>query len=407
MAFPFALPLLLDGAMGTSLRAKGLPAGACTEEWAAQHPQAVAELYRAYLAAGSGAVYTPTFCANPISLARYGLEAKTRELNLTLAATTRAAVGPDILLGGDMAPTGEACAPFGEGRFLEHISAYAEQALALRDGGVDFLAAETMTSLSEARAALMGAWQARLPVFVTLTVNESGRADSGADPLAAMIALQAMGAAAFGLNCCAPEVLAQQLERLAPYARLPLIAKPSAGLPNPETGAYPLSPRDFSQRTHRLLGAGARILGGCCGTTPEHIAAMGQALREFDWSTAPARWEQDGILVCSGTDVFFLDEDFELSEPLACTLGMEDELLAAADAGCDVISIHVGSNEDAFCFSQNAHMARLPVSFLAENEEALEEALIYYNGRALVDSRSEVERARLEELCAGYGAVLR
>ena len=406
MTFPFELPLLLDGATGTSLFAAGMPQTACAEEWALAHPQAVTELQRAYVRAGSAAVYTPTLCANAISLAGRGHAGEAAALNRELTALSRAAVGEDVLLGGDMGPTCEACEPFGEGLFLEHVCAYAEQALTLRAAGADFLVAETMTSLCEARAALLGAWQARLPVFVTLTVDERGRTPHGADALAALIALQALGAAAFGFNCCTASVMEEQLLRVAPYAQIPLIAKPNAGLPD-ASGAYALTPRAFAEDSLSLLRAGARILGGCCGTTPAHIAAMAEAVRGFDVNAHPIERAPDAIVVCNDADVFFLSEDFELSEPIACALDMTDAMMAAEDAGCDALCITVASNEDAHCFSLNAHMARLPVSFLAANEEALEEALIFFNGRAIVDSRSQVERTRLEELAAGYGAVLR
>lgn len=405
MDFPFPLPLILDGATGTNLLAAGMPAGVCTEEWALANPQTVTELQRAYVRAGSGAVYAPTLCANAIALGRHGLATQAFSLNCGLAQLSRAAVGSGVLVGGNLAPTGEFCEPFGDGHFLEHVSAYAEQALALRNANVDFIAVETMTSLAEARAALLGAWQAHLPVFVTLVVDEHGLLPSGADALAALISLQALGAAAFGFNCCTPDVIAEQLARIAPYAHIPLIAKPNAGLPD-ENGTYALSPQAFANATHGLLHAGARIVGGCCGTTPAHIEAMAEAVRAFDCSTSTTEPAPEGIVVCNDAHVFFLAEDFELSEPVSCALDMADALMEAEDEG-GVISVHMTSNEDAYCFSLNAHMARLPVSFYAENEEALEEALIYFNGRAIVDSRSPIERARLEELAAGYGAVLR
>ncbi|MBC8546264.1 homocysteine S-methyltransferase family protein [Clostridiaceae bacterium NSJ-31] len=408
MKFPYPLPMLLDGATGTNLIAAGMPQSACVERWILEHPDVLQRLQREFVAAGADAVYAPTFSANAAKLAHYGLEGQVRELNLRLAALSREAVGDSALVGGDLSPTGLFCEPFGDTPFLDLVHLYAEQALALRDAGVDFLAIETMTSMTGMRAAILGGWHADLPIFVTLTVDESGRTLSGADLLAALLTAQSMGAAAFGVNCSTgAEGMQPLFERLAPHARVPLIAKPNAGLPDPATGAYRVSPDEMAARMAPLFEAGVTIAGGCCGTTPAHLAAIGRAMRGFDFDSVQIEREEDALVVCSETEVFYLDEDFELSEPVDCELDMTDALMDAGGEGCDAISVHLTSNEDAYCFAQNMHMASLPVSFLAETEEALEAGLIYYNGRALIDSRSEVPRERMEELAVGYGAVLR
>lgn len=409
MAFPFPLPMLLDGATGTNLYAAGMPQGVCVEQWVLEHPNVLADIQREFIAAGADAVYTPTFSANAAKLAHYGLAGRVGELNRALVEISKgAAAGSGALLGGDMSPTGLFCEPFGETAFIELINFYSEQALALKSAGVDFIVIETMMSLTEVRAAILGAWHAALPVFVTVTVDERGRTLSGTDVLSALVTAQSLGAAAFGLNCsCGADGMAEHFRRIAPYAKIPLIAKPNAGLPDPATGAYSCAPDEMAQQLRHLLAAGVRIIGGCCGTTPAHLAAMNGLLRTFDFSSVHIEPDVHEIVVCNETEVFYLSEDFELSKPVKCGLDMADEIMEAESEGCDVILVHLTCNEDAYCFSQSAHMAKLPVSFLAETEEALEAGLIYYNGRAIIDSRSEVPRTQLETLAAGYGAVLR
>ncbi|MCI5801999.1 MAG: homocysteine S-methyltransferase family protein [Oscillospiraceae bacterium] len=403
MSVPPDLPLLLDGGTGTALLAAGMPKGCCTEEWVLQHPQALLELQKAYADAGAQAVLTPTFGASAPALGRFGRAQLVREYNLRLAELSRRAVGSRVLLGGDLGPAGLTCAPFGETPFLELVAAYAEQALILKEAGVDFIFCETMLSLTEARAAFLGARQTGLPVMVSMLLNEQGKTFSGGDPLAALVSLQRLGAAAFGFNCSAgPHAVLEALQAVEPYAVTPLIAKPSAGLPGVEPGY--LSPEAMAGWTEKLFLSGARVLGGCCGSGPEHIRAMGQALHALP--AAPVPYHDDNIIASTETEAFFLNEDLETSEPVECSVDMADALLAAAEPGCDAVCIHLKSVDDAHEFAGNAHLLHLPPAFLAETEEALESALIHYQGRAVIDSRSEVERDVLEALAQGYGALL-
>ena len=399
-SFPPSLPFLLDGGTGTALLKAGMPLGCCTEEWVLEHPQVLIDLQKAYADAGAQAVLTPTFGASAPALSRRGKPGQAREYNLRLAELSRRAAGDRVLLGGDLGPAGLTCAPFGDTAFLDLINAYAAQALFLKEAGVDFIFCETMLSLTEARAAFLGARQSGLPVMVSIALDSRGKTFSGGNPLSALVSLQRLGAAAFGFNCSdGPAAVLEAVRFAERWAVVPLIAKPSAGLP----GSY-CPPEEMRRWAAELFAAGARVIGGCCGTGPEHIALMRDALDGF--SPSPAPFHDDNIIAATETELFFLDEDLETSEPVECSADMADSLLDAGESGCDAVCIHLKSVDDAHIFAENAHLLHLPPAFLAETEEALEAALIHYQGRAVVDSRSEVDRSVLKALAGGYGALL-
>lgn len=396
-------PLLLDGATGTNLLAQGMPPGVCTETWILDHPRVLQDLQRAYLEAGSDLLLAPTFGANRLRLRQQGLSLTVTELNERLVALTREAVGGRCLIAGDISGTGEQVEPFGDLSFLELVDCFAEQAFALKKAGVDLIICETMTSLTECRAALLAARETRLPVYVSVTVDDSGRTPQEADPLAVMITLQGLGASAFGINCSgSSQGLEEQFLRLAPQANIPLLAKPSAGL-SPDRV---LSPREFARTMERLLLAGVTIAGGCCQTTPDHIRELRRLLDSFDFSGVRIERDEYEIIAACDAQSFTLEEEFEFPDELRCSLDMSDEILEVEDRGEDALLIWVHTVEDAHFFSLNAHMARLPVAFASDNEEALEMALVLYNGRAIIDSMSDLPRETLERLANGYGAMV-
>ena len=275
--------LLLDGATGTELAKRGMPTGVAPEAWVAEHPETIADIHRAYFASGSDIVYAPTFGANPLKLAEFGLAAETEALNEKLVVTCRAA-HPGKLVFGDVAPTGQLVEPYGELGFETCVDAYKRQIAALVSAGADGLVIETMMDLQEARAALIAARETTpdLPVIVTMTFEPGGRSLTGNPPEAALVTLQSLGADAFGCNCSTgPGEMAEVIRRLKPYADIPLIAKPNAGVPHLRDGrtVFDLEPEAFAGQTALLVEAGAGIVGGCCGTTPDHIAALADKVR--------------------------------------------------------------------------------------------------------------------------------
>lgn len=409
MKFPFQLPLLLDGATGSNLMAAGMPQGVCVEQWISENPNVITALQSAFVSAGSDVLYAPTFAANRIKLAHYGLEKQVESLNAKLVGLTRSCAGNRALVAGDLSPTGVFIEPFGDATFQQLVEAYREQAAALDRAGVDLFVCETMMSLAEIRAALLACRPFGKPVFATITVDEKGRTLTGADALATLINLEALGVSAFGFNCSAgPDKLLEHVRRIAPYAHVPIIAKPNAGAPNPLIpNQYDLSPSIMAGLMRELVLAGAQIIGGCCGSTPEHIAEMRKMLDTLG-PVSPVAKQGEGERICANeTEVFFLHEDMQVSDPVACGVDMADDLLDLEDEGYDIVRIQINTVDDAYQFSLNAHMVRLPVCFIATNEKALEAALYYYQGTALVDLKTdEVTDEAQIAIAKKYGALL-
>lgn len=412
-------PLLLDGACGSNLMDRGLPPGSCPEEWILEHPDAVSQLQKEFADAGSNIIYAPTFSANRVKLEDFGLEGRTAEINRRLAELTRSNVGGRALVAGDLSPTGQFCEPFGEMTFPDLVSVYTEQAAALAESGVDLFILETMMSLCELRAAVIACRKFHKPILATITVEASGRTLSGASPLSCLICLQEMGISGFGLNCSqGPEGMAELFRELAPYAKIPLIAKPNAGMPD-ENGRYPLSPEEMAAQMRPLLEAGVTIIGGCCGNTPAHIAAMRRLLDEFDFDSVHIQpsdemeeEKQAGqipihIALASEQQAFFLTaHGLEASEPVLCSVDMADDLLDVSDTNADVILVQISTTDDAYQFGQNAHMSRLPILFHSDSAPALRAALLYYHGRAMVDQNCDIPEAELRAIAQDYGAVV-
>lgn len=275
--------VLLDGATGSNLMKAGMPRGVCTEAWVAENPQALLTLQRAYVAAGSDIIYAPTFSANRHSLARHGLEKQVRELNLRLVSLSKEAAAGKALVAGDMTTTGVPLEPLGamNDRVLSEI--YQEQAAALYEAGADLLVIETMLAVNETAVALEAAQAVcDLPVMCSLSVQADGTAYFGGDCIEAVLTLQELGASAVGINCSAgPEQLISLVRNMKEVATIPLLVKPNAGMPSINDSGeavYPMNAQEFAQHMKVLVGAGASVIGGCCGTTPDFIAALTKIL---------------------------------------------------------------------------------------------------------------------------------
>lgn len=412
-SFKFSLPLVLDGATGSNLIARGLPSGVCVEKWVEDNPEVLKQLQREFYSVGADVVYAPTFSANYVKLEHYSLEDEVESLCKNLVSISKSVAGEfeNKLVAGDISPTGEFCEPFGMMSFDRMIEVFKQQGKAIYEAGADYFAVETMMSLCEIRAAVIALREFPLPVFVTITVDESGHTLTGATPLSCLISLQDMGIAAFGLNCSnGPEAMSEQIEAIYPYAKIPLIAKPNAGQPvaDDESGCtYDISADEMGEKIKAVLKAGAQIVGGCCGNTPEHLEQIAKAVREFDYNSVDDRKQSVEFVAASESDVFFMNfESMSISEPIACEMDMSDVLLEIEDETYDAIKIVVENADDGYFFALNAHMCKLPVVFKAHNAQALENALKFYNGKALVDSQSSVDEDTLRNICAQYGAII-
>lgn len=286
-----AQPLIADGAMGTMLQASGLPAGDAPEVWNIAHPERVKEVHQAYLRAGADVILTNSFGGSPFRLERAGLGERVEEVNAQAARIAREAVQNKAFVLGSLGPSGEMLQPLGLRTVEELKEASALQAKALVEGGVDGLLMETMNDLGEAEAAVQGIRESiDLPLLVSFSFDMNLRTMMGISPQQVMEATLDWNVDGFGSNCGRgpEEMLAviEEMHGIAPDAFL--LAKPNAGLPAVIEGqtTYIFSPQDMARFAVRYVELGARIVGACCGSTPDHIRAMADAIHEQNWKGA-------------------------------------------------------------------------------------------------------------------------
>ncbi len=429
--------VLLDGATGTNLQRAGLPAGVCPEAWIAEHPRAIIDLQKAYIAAGTRILYAPTFSANRAKLAEFGLEARTDELNrrmveLSRQAVAEAACDEAVFVAGDLTMTGQTLYPLGDLLFEDLVGIYKEQIQSIVSAGADLLVVETMMSLQECRAALLAARETcDLPVMVTLTFQEDGRTLYGSDAVTCMTVLQAMGADAVGCNCSTgPEAMESIVREMAQVSRIPIIAKPNAGLPllvNDET-VYPMQPDEFARETAKLVRAGAQIVGGCCGTTPAHIAALSTVLK--DAPACPVSEKPLPRILCSERKNVVIDQNAPLKligerinptgkKALQAALREGDLSMVRSfalqqeEAGAAILDVNLGTggiDEKAMMTEavyEITSAVDLPLCIDTSFPEVMEAALRIYPGRALINSIS-AETERMDAflpIAKKYGAM--
>ena len=267
-------PVLLDGATGSNLMKAGMPRGVCAEQWNLDHPDAIRALQRAYAAAGSQIVYAPTFTGSEPYLAQHGLADRLEEINARLVSLSRETVGEGVFVAGDMTTVGRPDVPY-----EELLAVYTRQAKALAAAGVDLFVIETMMGLEETMAALEACnMVAALPVMCTMSVTADGMLYFGGSVYDAAPQLEGFGADAVGINCsCGPDQMLTVVRSLAENLTVPVIAKPNAGMPmidDQGNAIYSMGPEEFGVHMKALYDAGARILGGCCGTDPDYIRAI-------------------------------------------------------------------------------------------------------------------------------------
>ncbi len=273
---------LLDGAMGTMLYARGVFLNVCYDELNATHPELVEEVHEQYIRAGAEIIETNTFGANPVKLSSFGLEARTAELNECAARIAVKAAAGRVAVVGALGPLGIRIEPLGPTSLVEAQDYFARQVDGLLAGGVDGFMLETFSDLAELEQALRAvASRSDLPVIAQVTVNEDGRTAYGSTVEEAARAAERWGADAVGLNCSVgPAVILDGLERMAEVTRLPLSSKPNAGLPRAigDRSIYVTGPGYMAQYARRAIQTGARLVGGCCGTTPEHVRRIAETV---------------------------------------------------------------------------------------------------------------------------------
>ena len=377
-------PLLLDGAMGTQLHKKGLTPGCCPEQWVLEHPEVCESIQRAYVDAGSQVIYAPTFGASSAMLERHGIFGEVESYNRALVGLARRTAGDRALVAGDISSVGAMLYPLGDTSFEELYGVYLEQAQALENAGVDLFVIETMTSIAEARAALLAVKEVSAkPVFVSFSCDANGKTMMGTDVCAALQIMQSMGADAFGLNCSVgPAEMMAQIKRLFEHANIPLIAKPNAGLPENVGGetVFSVDAETFARFIPALAEAGASIFGACCGSDETYIAAIRKALDSVSVK-APAPKETELSPCATEKELFLLDPARKAMEVYACDDELEDNI-SEPDKG-EILGIEIRTSEDVAAFSEVQYAIRNPLCLVCDDAALLEKALRAYQGTAI------------------------
>ena len=424
-------PIILDGATGSNLMAKGMPMGVCPEDWIYHHKDAIVSLQKAYVEAGTQILYAPTFTANRIKLAEYDMEDRLEELNRAMVRYSREAAGDRAFVAGDLTMTGRQLYPVGDLMFEDLVDVYKEQVRAILKEGVDLFVIETMMSLQECRAALLAVKETcDLPVMISLTYNEDGRTLYGTSPEIAMVVLEHMGADIVGVNCSTgPLAMIPLVKAMLPYADIPIMVKPNAGMPELENGetVYKMTPEEFADACEQLVDAGASVVGGCCGTRPDHIKALadrmrGKKVEPIEKKNRPVLTSERGFVEVT------LDGGFKVVGERINPTGkkaLQEELRSgsmqmvrqfARDqeiAGAAILDVNMGTNgidEKATMLDaiyEVISTVDLPLSIDTSYVDVMEAALRIYPGRALINSIScEAEKMKeLLPIAKKYGAM--
>lgn len=427
---------IFDGAMGTMLQNAGLPPGYCPELWNIQQPESVTAIHKSYIDSGADIIETNTFGANRIKLTHYGLQDKVALLNTAAVQAARAACGPNTKVAGSVGPTGKLIVPLGDLTFDYAYDVYFEQIRALDEAGVDMILIETIIDIQEMRAALLAAKAAsQKPVICQMSFGADERTVTGTDPVTAAIILEAMGADVIGVNCSlGPAQLLPIVQKLAQTNNCPISVQANAGMPsliNKQT-VFPMSPDEMGIWAERLALAGARYIGGCCGTTPEHIKSIRQAVKHLSPSNVPiVQQANKTTALTSRTKTVYLGSNHptaiigerinptgrkQLAADIASGqfISVKKEALSQIRAGAHILDINMGvpgidqAKAMEYAIQELSMLVDAPFAIDTTDPAALEAGLKAYPGRALINSVS-AEPERLEAflpLAKKYGAAI-
>lgn len=275
--------LVFDGSMGRMLHENGLGVGTCPEEWNLTHPEILKRIYKSYKDSGSDVVQTNTFQSNRIKLEEYGLNDKHFEINYQAVKLAKEAADGKCYVAASIGPLGKLLEPFGELTFEKAYDTFKDQIMAVAEGGADIISLETFTDISELRIALLAAKEnCELPVICSVSYEQNGRTLMGTEPDICAVILHSMGADLIGTNCSfGPEYMLEIAEKYR-NTGLPFSVKPNAGLPEIIDGkqVFKETPVGFARLVPEFIKNGARLLGGCCGTTPQYIAEVAKLVKE-------------------------------------------------------------------------------------------------------------------------------
>ena len=366
--------LLADGSMGALLAKLGYGTP-CPDELTVTKPDVISSVHEAYVKAGADIVIADCFGSAAPVLAHKGRVGKTAEFTAAAVKLARAQAGEDRFVACDMGPTGEFMVPVGSHSFDEVYGWFYEQAVAGKEAGADFAFIETQTDLAECRAACIAAKDAGLPVIASFSLDNRGRTLTGAACEACAVVLEAAGADAVGINCSTgPDEMEANLLRMRKVTALPVSVEPNAGLPvtaSDGSVSYPFTPEEMAESMKKLVAAGATVIGGCCGTTPEHIALMKPLLSETPVSA------YDGVTyVASSRKIYALEDALEQIEEIS---DPED----AYDVDEDTTMICVNADEfDEEMLLETASATTLPICVKGSDPAKVSALLRVYPGKA-------------------------
>lgn len=430
--------LILDGATGTEMQKRGLPPGVSPELWSMENPEVSADIYRAYARAGSDMLYTCTFGGTPWKLEEFGAADKTEQINCKIAQNAVKAAnelaereGIRPLIVGDIGPCGRFIMPFGDLDFEQAVQGFKRQVKGLIDGGVDLFVIETQIDIQESRAALLAVKELCGGfTMVSMTFDETGHSLNGTTPEAMAVTLESLGADVVGVNCSTgPREMLDIIRRIRKMVQIPVMAKPNAGMPvikDNET-VFPMGADEFSTFAHPFAEAGVNIMGGCCGTTPTHIAKLAQSmeglvpLERKPVETAMLSSATQALITGSNSTIRIIGERIN---PTGKKI-LQGELKAGnmayvrklardqAAAGADLLDINAGmpgvdeKQTLLDIISSVVPVVNLPLVIDSSDPDVVEAAVRYYPGRALINSIS-AEKEKLDKLlpvAAKYGAM--
>ena len=426
--------LLFDGGMGTLLQAKGLRPGELPETWNIEHTEEIVDIHRQYFEAGSDIVLTNTFGANALKFhsGEYNLQ------DIVTAAVVSAKEGAnfgvhdnrEVYIALDIGPTGKLLKPMGDLGFEEAYEAFKEVMEYGEEAGADLIHIETMSDTYEVKAAVLAAKEnTNLPVFVTLIFDEKGKLLTGADVVSAVAMLEGLKVDALGLNCgLGPEQMMPILKEMLTYTSLPVIVKPNAGLPKQRDGQtyYDVEPEEFSQTMEKIVKEGACLIGGCCGTTPDHIRSMAERCRGME--VKPLKKKTETIVSSYGQAVVIGDRPVIIGERINPTgkkkfrqaLKEHDldyilkEAVTQQDNGAHILDVNVGLpdiDEEAVMkevIQEVQSVTSLPLQIDTVDINAMETAMRIYNGKPMINSVNGKQESmdQVFPLVKKYGGVV-
>ena len=423
----------LDGGMGTLLQAYGLGAGELPELWNVTNPEIIIGIHRSYYDAGSDIVCTNTFGANILKFDRETLESVVKAAVENVRAAREGASEPENkFIALDIGPCGKLLAPFGDLDFEDAVAVFAETVKLGVKYGVDLILIETMNDSYETKAALLAAKEnSDLPVFVSNAYSDDEKLMTGATPEAMVAMLEGMGADAIGINCSlGPRQMRGIVDRLLAAASVPVLVKPNAGLPRSENGrtVFDVTPSDFVLEVYKMVQKGARIVGGCCGTTPEYIGMLANKLENIKDDPKPIEKKNKTVVSSYGKVVDFDNTPILIGERINPTgkkrfkqALLENDMeyilgegLKQAESGVHLLDVNVGLPDiDEAEMLKNAvnrlqEVTDLPLQIDTANPSAMEKALRIYNGKAMINSvngKEESMRA-VFPLAKKYGGLV-